>query len=128
MDQLLQNPQSALALVLTAGAVAIVLIGLAVNAAMMIRRRREAERALQARELAVMVEDVRITGGGAICWVALAITVFGAIAGYNAAKTVFQQIEAGVSLIAGVMLFGLGAALGRRRTYRIYRSEQRTEL
>jgi hypothetical protein len=83
---------------------------------------------MKARELAVMVEDINMTGWGGFSLIMLVLTLVGAFFGYVSAKTVFQQIEAGVSLIAGLLLFGLGTALGRRRTYRIYRSEQRTDL
>jgi hypothetical protein len=57
----------------------------------------------------------------------LILTVLGTVFAYPQATTGFQQIEAGVSFIGGCILFGLGAALGRSRTYRVYRSEQRVE-
>lgn len=75
-----------------------------------------------ATEIATIEEDVRLTGWGVFSLMLLILSVaFTAFAGM-AAKTVFQQIEAGVSMIASLLLFGLGVALGRRRTYRIYRS------
>lgn len=103
---------------------AIIIIGLVLNAMVGARRRREQFDALKQREFAVMVEEVNSTGWGAFCIMMLVLTVLASVFGYNVAKTVFQQIEAGVTLIAGLILFGLGAALGRRRSYRLYRSEQ----
>lgn len=92
------------------------------------RRRRVRQRALEARELAVIIEEVATTGGGNISFAMLVLTVLGSIAVFGGAKTVFQEIAAGVLLIAGAILFGLGVALGRTRTYRIYRSEHRDPL
>ena len=89
-------------------------------------QRQETEK-LRTRELAVMEEQIRLTMGGAICWVLLFVSVAVSIGAYSRAVNILQQIEAGVSLMAGILLFGLGAALGRRRVYRIYRSEQRTD-
>jgi hypothetical protein len=86
----------------------------------------EKPREIEMREFAVMVEKIESTAGGTICGVLLFITLFFSLLGYSAATTVFQQIEAGVSLMAGILLFGLGVVLGRKRTYRIYRSEHRT--
>ena len=89
------------------------------------QRRKEREANLAAREMATMIEETQVTPGGAICFALLVITVIGSFFAYGKATTIFQQIEAGVSLIAGSILFGLGVAIGRKRTYRIYRSEQR---
>lgn len=89
------------------------------------RRRRKREEEMEARELATIVEEVRITPGGVICFILLVITVIATAFSYISAATVFQQIASGVSLIAGCILWGLGVALGQRRTYRIYRSEKR---
>lgn len=89
------------------------------------RQRRTRDEELAARELATIVEEIQITAGGVICFILLIGTIVLAISAYSTAATVFQQIEAGVSLIAGCILWGLGVALGRRRTYRIYRSERR---
>jgi hypothetical protein len=38
------------------------------------------------------------------------------------ATTVFQQIEAGISLIGTLLLFGIAFAAMRKRSYTIYRS------
>jgi hypothetical protein len=94
---------------------------------MRIVKEQEKPRAVEMRELAVMVEHVESTAVGNICGVLLVITLFFSMFGYSVATTIFQQIEAGVSLMAGVLLFGLGVVLGRKRTYRIYRSEHRTD-
>jgi ABC-type multidrug transport system fused ATPase/permease subunit len=90
--------------------------------------RRQQESALASRELAVIAEEIRTTGGGGFCIAMLILTVTGSSISYLMVTTVFQQIEVSVSMISGLILFGLGAALGRRRTYRIYRSENRTDL
>jgi hypothetical protein len=86
------------------------------------------EAALAAREPAVIVRDTQVTSGGVICFTLLILTVASTIFAYSRAITVFQQIEADVSLISGSsILFGLGVALGRKRTFRIYPSEHRVK-
>jgi len=90
------------------------------------RRRRKREEELASRELAIIVEDVAITAGGRISMAMLVLTIIYAVLVYVAAKTVFQQIEAGVTLIGGSIIWGLGIAVGRVRTYRVYRSEHRS--
>lgn len=74
--------------------------------------------------IATIEEEVRLTGWGAISLILLILTVIGSLIISAGATTVFQQIEAGVSLISGLLLFGLGVALGRRRTYRVVRASK----
>jgi cytochrome b561 len=122
---LIQNSTLAVIGFLTVVAIVIVVIVLALRERVTLRKQNASQ--LQARELAKITEEISMTGWGGFCVVMLVLTVAGSIGSYAAAKTVFQQIEAGVSLMAGLILFGLGSALGRRRTYTIYRSEQRTD-
>jgi hypothetical protein len=82
----------------------------------------------ESRELAVMVEQVRMTALGVISAGLLFLTVIGTAFLYVEAKTVFQQMLAGEALVCGLLLFGLGTALGRKRTYHIYRSQHREPL
>lgn len=74
--------------------------------------------------IATIEEEVRLTAWGAISLILLILTVIGSLIISTGATTVFQQIEVGVSLISGLLLFGLGVALGRRRTYRVVRAER----
>ncbi len=74
--------------------------------------------------IATIEEEVRLTAWGVISLILLILSVIGSLMVSAGATTVFQQIEAGVSLISGLLLFGLGVALGRRRTYRVVRSGQ----
>lgn len=120
------NNQTIIGLIAVAAA-AIVLALTGYNMVRTVRRERRAIDQQRARELAVMVEEVSMTAGGVLCLLLLIGTVLLSVGGYAAAKTVFQQIEAGVSLMSGCIIFGLGVALGRRRTFRIYRSEQRED-
>ena len=106
----------------------IFIIGFIVWAIISSRKREEREAALAVRELAIIVEHVTMTGGGAICVILLLLTLAGSFFSLIAATTVFQQIEAGVFLLAGCVLFGLGIALGHKRTYRVYRSEHRDPM
>ena len=87
--------------------------------------RRRAIEDLAARELAIITEDIRATGGGALSFLLLLVAIFVSVVSYNTATTVFQQIEAGVGFIGSAIIFGLGIALGRRRTYTVYRSPNR---
>jgi NO-binding membrane sensor protein with MHYT domain len=83
---------------------------------------------LATRELAVIIEHATMTGGGAICVFLLVITLAASVFSLIAATTIFQQIEAGLFLLVGCVLFGLGIALGHKRTYRVYRSEHRDPM
>jgi len=55
------------------------------------------------------------------------LTALGSFVMFAASNTVFQQIEAGVLWIGGTIMFGIGAVLGQRRSYTIYRSIHRME-
>lgn len=123
MDQITQDQKTLLEI--GGGASVVLILALAAVSYWASKRRRAREQALQAREMAVMEEEVNSTTEGKISFALLALSVLGSITIFAAAKTVFQEIEAGVMLIAGSILFGLGVALGRTRTYRIYRSEYR---
>ena len=125
IDQFGQNQNFVLALV--GIGVVIVIIGLWFAWTTTSRRRNERMATLREREMAVIVERVETTGGGRLCTLLLIFAVIGTVFAYSQATTVFQQIEAGVSFIGGCILFGLGTALGRSRTYRVYRSEHRME-
>jgi hypothetical protein len=100
----------------------IVLLFVGLLLARPLMRRRQENAVLARQETAVIVEQVRSTVGGAISAFFLLLTWVASIVVYAASNTVFQQIEAGVALVAGTILCGLGVALGRRRTYRIYKS------
>jgi hypothetical protein len=51
--------------------------------------------------------------------VAIVIETFGV----RGAKNYFDAIQAGIAFIGSAILFGLGVAMGRVRTYRVYRAE-----
>jgi chromate transport protein ChrA len=117
-----------------AGGIAIALLVLSLVALAIWRLARDAARArrehddLVARELAVIEEKISATPAGVLCVVMIFVVLIWTLQVEGRATTVFQQIEAGVALIAGLILFGLGAALGRRRRYVIYRSEHRKPM
>jgi hypothetical protein len=90
------------------------------------REQRRAE-ALAARELANIIEEVKPTPGGTVCMGMVVLTAFGSFVMFVASNTIFQQIEAGVLWIGGTIMFGIGAALGQRRSYTIYRSTNRMD-
>jgi hypothetical protein len=85
--------------------------------------KREAEaRRLTESEIATIVERSELTGWGGIWTVVFLIaTAFGFVGGATA-TTVFQPIEASLSSIVTLILFGLAFTTLRRRTYTIYRS------
>lgn len=101
------------------------LLGVAIYAA---RRRRAKEDALAARELAVIVEEQTATGGGVFSMAMLVLTIGFALTIFVSAKSAIHEIEAGVVLTAGAIVWGLGIALGRKRSYRVFRSEHREPM
>ncbi|MDN5003976.1 hypothetical protein ACFQZO_24365 [Bradyrhizobium sp. GCM10027634] len=84
------------------------------------RLKREAAAQIPPRPVAVIDEQSSLTGGGQICAVLLVVSVALSMALYSQANTVFQQIQAGVAMICGILLFGLGVAVLRKRTYKIF--------
>ena len=95
-------------------------IGIVVAMRQRVAARREQEEFLRVREVATIVEDVKVTGAGSVCWFLLGLTALLSCAGYYSVETVAQQVGLGVLLVIGLCIFGLGAALGRRRTYTVY--------
>ena len=126
MEELKQNPTLGIVLLIV---VALIVFGVGTaNSMRVLRRQREAEAILAAREMAVIVEEYKVTAGGTVSLLMLILTVLVAVGIFVSAKSAIHEIEAGVVLTAGSVIWGLGIALGRKRTYRIYRSEHRDPL
>jgi hypothetical protein len=73
-------------------------------------------------EFSVIKEEIEITSWGNFSRIALGIAIVVTTFALLGASNIVQQIQAGVSFIGSAILFGLGVALGRKRTYRIYRT------
>jgi putative copper export protein len=86
--------------------------------------RRQYEQDRKERTIASIEESIAFTGGGVIALVLLILSValfsFAIIADTSA----IRQAAYGTMLIGSVVLFGLFVALGRRRTYTVYRPPQ----
>lgn len=70
--------------------------------------------------IAVIEVQSKLTGGGQFCVVMLALTILVSISLYREATTVFLQIHAGIAMIAGTLLSGLGIAVCRKTTYTVF--------
>jgi hypothetical protein len=71
--------------------------------------------------IASISEKSRFTIGGSLCAVLMGVSAFLPVTMGAGAKTVFQEIEADVWGLCGIILFGVGAIIGRERTYTVYR-------
>jgi len=89
---------------------------------------------MASRELAVIVEEIHATATGTICTVLLilmlAIVAVLYFLAFSTALLLGSIVSTGIGIMSiGVfLLLGLGVALGRRRTYRVYRSEHREPM
>lgn len=112
------------------GVVSAVILGAAAALVVAMRQRaaarREEEAFLRVRKVATIVEEIRITGAGRMSWLLLGSTAFFlCVSYYYSVETVDQRVGLGVLLVFGLFIFGLGAALGRRRTYTVYQHRVR---
>ncbi len=109
---------------LLVGVVSAVVLGAVIGIIFALRQRvaarRRQEELLRIREVATIIENVRTTAAGRICWFLLGSTALLSCAGYYYADAVSQKTGLGVLLVVCLSIFGLGAALGRRRTYTVY--------
>lgn len=71
--------------------------------------------------IAEIREQITFTPGGRICLIFLVLNTLLCGFGWFALNGAVQQAAVGTAWIAGNVLWGLGAALGRRRTYTVYR-------
>jgi hypothetical protein len=71
--------------------------------------------------IATISEKSRFTFGGSLSAALMGVAAFLPIIMGAGAKTVFQEIEADVWGLCGIILFGVGAIIGRERTYTVYR-------
>jgi hypothetical protein len=85
-------------------------------------RNRERDK-LKPAPTASIEEKVTATAFGQFCMFLLGVTAFVTTLMFIGAKTVFNEMEAGIFLIAGTLLFGLGIAIGRTRSYAVYQPE-----
>ena len=89
-----------------------------------VQEKREADARRRAEsEIATIVEWSELTGWGAVWTVVFIIATVVSFLGGAAARTIFQQIEASLSSLVALILFGLAfTTLRRRTTFTIYRS------
>jgi threonine/homoserine/homoserine lactone efflux protein len=86
------------------------------------QKREEDARRLAESEIATILERSELTGIGAVWTIIFFIAAVVSFVSGAFANTIFQQIEASLSSIVSLILFGLVFALLRRRAYTIYRS------
>ncbi|WP_338688432.1 hypothetical protein V5279_23850 [Bradyrhizobium sp. 26S5] len=78
-------------------------------------------------EIAEIREEVTITNWGTFSRFGLGLGILIETIALFGATSIFQQIQAGVAFIGTAIVCGLGVAMGRRRTYRVYRTASKTE-
>jgi hypothetical protein len=71
-------------------------------------------------EMAIIKEEIEITGWGTFSRIGLTVAIGIETFALLGASNIFQHMQAGVAFIGSAILFGLGVALGRTRTYRVY--------
>lgn len=71
--------------------------------------------------IASITEHTEFTGGGVACVLLLLLSAFGMFLGYATARNIIQEIDVAVGGMASIMLFGIGAIIGRRRRYLVRR-------
>ncbi|MGY4399878.1 hypothetical protein [Bradyrhizobium sp. USDA 3315] len=77
-------------------------------------------------EVAEIREEITVTGWGTFSRFGLGLGILIETIALFGATSIFQQIQAGVAFIGTAIVCGLGVAMGRRRTYRVYRAESKT--
>jgi hypothetical protein len=87
------------------------------------RLKQEAAAPKPPRCIAVIEGQSKLTGGGQWCAFLLVVSVAILMLAYAGATTIFQQIQAGVAMIAAILLFGLGVALLRKHTYQVFETQ-----
>lgn len=110
------------------GTIAVIVVLIVILIIAMLRRdqqRRDRDAEMASREIAIIIEERALSGFGGICVFLLISSIVVALFSYGRASTVFQQIEAGVGLIASTVVFATGAILGMRSNYRVLRSRNR---
>lgn len=86
--------------------------------------RRRADRPIRA-ELAQIIETISATPAGGFCMLMLLLHQVGCFAAFGTSTNVIQEATIACLWIGGNVLWGLGVALGRRRTYVVYRDVPR---
>lgn len=71
--------------------------------------------------IASITEYTRLTNGGAACVILMVLSAIGMFLGYAGAKDAIQEIDVAVGSLAFIVLFGIGAIMGRRRVYLVHR-------
>jgi len=92
------------------------------------RDRAASKMPLPAREeMAVIEEEISLTSWGKVSRLCLVLSVLWTFYVFAAAKSLVEQVGASSILYVGLLVFGAGMALGRRRTYRVYRTDPETK-
>lgn len=71
--------------------------------------------------IASITEHTRFSGGGVVCVILLVLSAVGMFLGFVSAKNAIQEIDVAVGGMACIILFGIGAIIGRRRRFLVRR-------
>ena len=79
------------------------------------------------KEIAFIEERVRFSAGGLVAEVFLILHNVGCLLFFMGVKSAVQEASVGTIWIAGNVLWGVCAIIGRRKTYRVMHYESDTE-